>query len=506
LKWVCEVRNATVISYSGNTIEDMYNHVNHDELNILSQMDIVVLHLGTNDIKYLTVGQMVQDMQVLVSQIQEIYEDITICISAILPRPRDFKSTWDPTYEFNNTVRGKVTEWGVRYLATDQLFLRYDQPKEELYIQGRDNLHPSIPGAITLANHFTRETSLIRKELNIPTHKKAPFTKTVRHYKPDGGYTYANQRQKKEPIIFPRQDSPTYAPKKEKYCETQARIKARKTRTDPETIDYETEEPPEIEVEAEEERTLTTSDRDETAERMKIQVTIAGLHKNGRDKEVTSEEDGMIIEVGSEINKHTTDSEDSEKKTKKHEKEPKGKKKSKSRKKEQNQSPKPVDKKKEEGSSDSKHFGSMLRELITAHEKERSFYQQKLAESEEKRWRDWENRQEEKRWYEQERRNMLMRDSYTGRYDFGWDRAPPFMQDRRPMFHEKDQKDYEEFLINKYNINKSPRHQKSHSHTRSRSRSKESHRSKSSSSHRRHSRSHSKRSHQYRSDSKYSRK
>jgi len=402
-----------------------------------------------------------------------------------LPRPRDFKSTWDKSYEFNETVRDNAGNWGARYLPTDTQFMRYGQPKEELYFQGRDNLHPSGPGAITLSKFFEKETSIIRKELKLSTHKKAPYTETKKYYKPTAGYGYTGARKKTKPIIIPTQTQPTYAPKKEKYFETQVRIKMGRHRraskkieenqarneTLSDTADANQEEKEDGEIEDEPEEEIKTTPPPKPNQWENFKVTIKGIGKS-KQSSSSEEEDETAMKFKKYLHaKNTEESESEDKKTP--ESHPPKEKSTKKRK------PKPDNTQNKEENV----MRGLIKDLVRCQEEERHYFQEKLAEMEERRWHEYEKRQEEKRWYDSERRNTYLRERCLEQEhrEGRWNRSP-MDYDRgyeRYERYDRDRHDYEEFLRRKYSSgsrnrsrSRENKHRRHSRDTRSRSRSR----------------------------------
>jgi len=435
-------------------------------------------------------------------------------------------------------MRTKAQEWEAKFFRSDNQFLRYSQPKEELYEHGRDNLHPSEPGSQVLSQSLTKETSLLRKELGLPTHKKALYTRTRNYTRPDGGYHYEGERKRGKPILNTYQPEPTYAPKKEKYFEVQARIKTRRLmregkqeniednnntdenppddtlndiRYDPKLYEDQNdmeynpvtyEEHGEEMIDVELENPEPTEEDNQTQwhvgdeDPLKLQVTIDGPGRKRRSKTLATidgKEGGINTRGQPEIIEIQSDehSEVESKQPKNKQKKTKSKKNRKEKEESKPISPKPrILTPSENENYDTNTLGTTIRELIKANEDERKYYRSKLAESEERRWQEYEKRHEEKRWFESERRNSYMRDMNLDRtyMENRWYRMP-MGYGHRSEYDER--RDYEEYLDRKYSSSYY-RRDEHHRSTRSRSpRNKRHSRDRRSSSKSQHSRSRS---------------
>ena len=91
LKEVGHIRNALVRSFRGDTIQDLNNHLRHDD-DLLKGKKIVVIHAGTNDLYNCTVAEMIDDLSQLVDTIHAHYDGACryIAVSSILPRAKDY--------------------------------------------------------------------------------------------------------------------------------------------------------------------------------------------------------------------------------------------------------------------------------------------------------------------------------------------------------------------------------------------------------------------------------
>lgn len=220
------VKMAKIRSFRGDTIEDMNNHFKNGEILELSTAKIIVLHVGTNDVWKLTVDEMLEDVQALINTIHDLTsDDQQICVSAIIPRPRDFWSTMPKIMEFNDAIEDKDAQWGFKYIPTYTIFQRKRWPKEEMY-RVEDNLHPSKVGAKILSEYFTKQTSILRKHRGLKKYKKR-YTRTEVTKKPDAGYGYPGERTRGEDLMPLVDTQPTYAPRKESFAEVQAMKKAK---------------------------------------------------------------------------------------------------------------------------------------------------------------------------------------------------------------------------------------------------------------------------------------
>lgn len=82
-----------------------------------------------------------------------------------------------------------------------------------------DHIHLSDTGILTLAQYYAKILSHVREELYIKKNRgQAPKTEVTR--KPNDGYNYYGERERKELIVVPKREPPTYADTEKKDVHT----------------------------------------------------------------------------------------------------------------------------------------------------------------------------------------------------------------------------------------------------------------------------------------------
>lgn len=206
LKKCGNIRGTHVLSHRGDTIEDLKYHVMYGyDSRIIRDKKIVFIHVGTNDILYATVEEMVEDVKRLVRAIEyRSGNDPKIFFSSIIPRPKDFWTTQNKIMCFNKEIQKRDDEIGMEYIRTWHLFSRKGLPRRFMYHE--DNLHPSDRGFKRLARFMGKVINTYRRETGIPKVRRTATRSRVTK-KPNKGYGYAGQR-KRTRILFDNQDHP----------------------------------------------------------------------------------------------------------------------------------------------------------------------------------------------------------------------------------------------------------------------------------------------------------
>ena len=136
--------------------------------------DIVILHIGTVELRRETAGSFATRLQELIKLIRLFNTDCHIGLSSILPRPIDFHSgslgreTEVKRLEFNAEIkRLALWEW-CSFLRTYKPFLdRQDQtlPDQSLFRRIRvDDVHLSWYGSRQLENYLSGSVALMKSK------------------------------------------------------------------------------------------------------------------------------------------------------------------------------------------------------------------------------------------------------------------------------------------------------------------------------------------------------
>ena len=112
----------------------------------VSEYKNIVIHIGTNDIFDISCSQFEYNIKHIIDEIRISNVSACILISAILPRPRDFRDSKPIVFEFNEKLKyfSEVT-FNVKYMAILKSFLnRFGFPIKALF--QADKLHLNITG------------------------------------------------------------------------------------------------------------------------------------------------------------------------------------------------------------------------------------------------------------------------------------------------------------------------------------------------------------------------
>ena len=111
---------------------------------LLDNFDIIVVHVGTNDLRFRSVEYIVDEMSALIVRIQNENKNAKLALSAIIQRPNDMSSEIKRR-EVNAKFKKLAKAKGCEFLCTYRPFLNQDNsPNRDLF--ARDGLHLSTSG------------------------------------------------------------------------------------------------------------------------------------------------------------------------------------------------------------------------------------------------------------------------------------------------------------------------------------------------------------------------
>lgn len=211
IKKVKKIRGAEIQSLRGCSIEDLKNFMLHGMgRKWLNHKQIVVIHVGTNDLFTLTPEQIFDDLKRLVQEIRRWSTPRFILFSSIIPRPKDFWTTFEKTLAVNKMIKSREDEIGIRYIRSWRPFSRKGLPRRFTY--NKDGLHPSKKGAARLGRYIGKEINNHRKDMGLTAIRRRA-TCTLVSRKPDDGYGFPNERTRTR-ILFRNTENhppePTY--------------------------------------------------------------------------------------------------------------------------------------------------------------------------------------------------------------------------------------------------------------------------------------------------------
>ena len=135
----------------GKVIKDITKIITAPDYDI-KQFDVVLVHVGTNDLKQSTGPEMLEAFEQLASAFHGIHSWGWLLLSSILPRPRDEKYTRQKVHFVNNELFRKYKESEVTVLKTYSPFTKKGWADKQLF--KRDGLHPAVPDGVRVLKSF----------------------------------------------------------------------------------------------------------------------------------------------------------------------------------------------------------------------------------------------------------------------------------------------------------------------------------------------------------------
>ena len=150
-KHVSGIRHAEVIAFPGINITRLTSRIQRD-MSLLSR-PYTIVHVGTNDVQNLSVGEMISEYNNLITVIRR-FSNTKILFSSILPRPVDYEDTKDKVKEVNRQLKLLCAERHVSFLHSFRPFFRCGRPIRELYAVRDGGLHLNMEGTRHLRQFF----------------------------------------------------------------------------------------------------------------------------------------------------------------------------------------------------------------------------------------------------------------------------------------------------------------------------------------------------------------
>lgn len=165
-KYVEDVDCLSVQPFPGRTIGGLVREVscNTDLQGKLSKADYVIIHVGTNDIHKLLPEEFSSNLNNLVSALGRVNRLLKPLISAIIPRPLDYKYTRDKVVKANNRIKYFCKLRKIPFLKTFRPFLgKNGHPLRHLFAIRDGGLHLNSEGSRVLSNYFLQVVKGLRK-------------------------------------------------------------------------------------------------------------------------------------------------------------------------------------------------------------------------------------------------------------------------------------------------------------------------------------------------------
>ncbi|XP_063439984.1 uncharacterized protein LOC134721138 isoform X2 [Mytilus trossulus] len=156
-KHVKTIRRCHLQAFPGANIWDMINLLNCGTIQV--NYDIILIHVGTNNVGTYEIADFDIGYNVLISTIEKLVKPHTVIVmSAIIPRLLDFQNTSYFVTTINSRLRSLCFKRGVQFVATYKPFLKFGMPVCELY-SPICKLHLNYFGNLKLTNFFVQVLS-----------------------------------------------------------------------------------------------------------------------------------------------------------------------------------------------------------------------------------------------------------------------------------------------------------------------------------------------------------
>ena len=155
IKHVSGIDGCSVPPFRGDTISQLSNRINNKVAKLLP-FDYVILHVGTNNIgDRAPFEDIIKNYANLLGIIRKMHRAIHKIVSAIIPRPCDYKVS-DPMVRAANSHLNKVMSkrMNFKFVCTYKPFTYCGKPDVCLYAKRDDGLHLNTEGSNRLKHFF----------------------------------------------------------------------------------------------------------------------------------------------------------------------------------------------------------------------------------------------------------------------------------------------------------------------------------------------------------------
>lgn len=151
-----KVKGAEVYAIKGAHIGEISYQLEKHKGSI-SYFKKLIIHVGTNDINYLSEKDIKSAFCNLISLAKSLFPSTKIGISAILPRPVDFNWTKEIVTKVNSDLSDLCLRFGVQYLQSYRYFIRFGKPIIEYFAYKDGGLHLNHEGSRLLGLYLERK-------------------------------------------------------------------------------------------------------------------------------------------------------------------------------------------------------------------------------------------------------------------------------------------------------------------------------------------------------------
>lgn len=172
VKYVSNLNNTQVLAFKGITIEQLAVRVLQNKIPHLSNKELVLTHVGTNNVEKDSLETMVSKTNFLIDMIRAKLPNVPILVSLIIPRPKDFDKLGNKVKQYNFRMYELATVLNITCLPTYRSFLFAKSPKTNLYAV--DKLHLNPDGTKTITKYFSSSMGTPKTNCNIKKTKRRP--------------------------------------------------------------------------------------------------------------------------------------------------------------------------------------------------------------------------------------------------------------------------------------------------------------------------------------------
>lgn len=130
-KHVKNLRNCTLQAFKGASIRNIIDNITNGVINL--HFNVIIIHVGTNDIYRLHLNEFEFLYHKLITSIRQVNVRAKVILSAILPRPVDFRETKHLIILVNNLLKTICRKRSSVYVTTYRPFLKFGKPICELF-------------------------------------------------------------------------------------------------------------------------------------------------------------------------------------------------------------------------------------------------------------------------------------------------------------------------------------------------------------------------------------
>ncbi|MES9902601.1 MAG: SGNH/GDSL hydrolase family protein [Sedimenticola sp.] len=156
-KHVTGVEDLVVRPFPGRTIGGLAREVSSSKSlqRDIESANIVIVHVGTNDIFNLHFEDFPSALNNLFGVIRNVKLNVKLCYSAILPRPVDLRQSKSLVINANNRVRRFCKYRRITYLQSFRPFVQKNgEPHRHMFAVRDGGLHLNTEGSRVLSNFY----------------------------------------------------------------------------------------------------------------------------------------------------------------------------------------------------------------------------------------------------------------------------------------------------------------------------------------------------------------